>query len=477
MKWAVLILISLVAGCAVSRKPVATTDLPFQVPNEWTASLDENQAPVQPALDWGSTNLVQLIEAALQNNHDLRQVLARVQAAAAQRGIATADLFPSLDFQFDARKQQQNFVGLPIPGAGRQVLTSRSTQYTVSFNTLWELDLWGRVRAGRRAAGAEFQAAREEYQAAQLSLVGQVAKTFYAATEASLQLKLAEETLANYEATAEQVRDRYQRGIRSPLDLRLALNSSAGARALAAQREQEVQVVLRQLELLAGRYPAGTLEEDAELPALDQELPAGLPSELLRRRPDLRAAEERLGAAGARVKEARASFFPRISLTASGGRSSSELQDLLSSQFNVWALAGNFAQPLLEGGRLWSNLRLSKARLEEALQIYYGQVLLAFQEVETRLASANTLQRREEELKEAALQAAAAARLAEQRYRSGLEEFITVLEAQRRELEAQSQLLLVRRLRLENQVELYLALGGATPEPKWQAAAQEPLTP
>ena len=174
----------------------------------------------------------------------------------------------------------------------------------------------------------------------------------------------------------------------------------------------------------------------------------------------MRTAERRLAATTARVKEAKAALFPRIALTTSGGGTSAELEDLLSSQFNVWAIAGNFAQPIFQGGRLRANVRLNEARAREALENYAATALQAFAEVENALANEGLLRARALNLAEAEQESTAALKLAEERYRSGLEDFVTLMEAQRRAFESQSQLLAVRRELLSNRIDLHLALGG-----------------
>jgi len=225
-------------------------------------------------------------------------------------------------------------------------------------------------------------------------------------------------------------------------------------------REEEAGVAQRQLELVAGRYPAGAWEVDGQLPGLPPEVPPGLPSNLLLRRPDLVAAERQLAAALQRVKEAKRSLLPRISLTASGGRSSAELEDLLSSSVNMWSLAANAAQPLFQGGRLLANIDLTEAKAREAVESYREVVLRAFGEVENALASESSLREREVELEESVKQSQAAQRLAEERYLLGLVDFVTLNEAQRSAFSAESQLISVRRRLLDNRVNLYLALGG-----------------
>lgn len=452
------LVLAVAAGCSGSR---SARKLPVAIPSEWAAK--GTNGAVNADRWWesfGDAQLALVVDEALRANHDLRKAAARVEAARGQAKIAGADLLPSAGFSFDSQRRQQNFVGLPIPGAQDRVLTSRSTTHTALLTASWELDLWGRIRSGRRAAIRELEASEREYRAAQLSLAAQTARAWMAAAEAKKQLELARATATSYGTTVRQVRQRYERGIRSPLDLRLALGSEASAQALVAQRENQYQAAARVVEILLGRYPAGNIKTAEALPEVPAAVPAGLPSELLERRADVVAAERRMEASRARVSEAKAALFPRISLTASGGRSSSEVADLLSSQFNIWTLAGNFAQPIFEGGKLRAGVKLAQAQSKQSVEEYASAVLRAFQEVETALAAEQHLERWERELAESVEQTAAATRLAEERYRNGLEEFVTLLESQRRALEAESQLLGVRRQRLENRIDLHLALGG-----------------
>lgn len=406
------------------------------------------------------------VEEALRANLDMAKALARMEASAEAARIAGAALAPSAGLSFDSQRQQQNFVGLPIPGAGNQVLTSRATTHRVGFNVSWELDVWGRLRAGRRAALKDYRAAEVDYRAARQSLAGRVVKAWAMRAEAGEQLSLARATAKNYALVAEQSRRRYERGLRSALDLRLAQGAEASARALEAQRANEWQQAARAFEILLGRYPKGEEGADGEMPLVAGEAPAGLPSELLGRRPDLLAAEAKWEASRHRVKEAKAAMLPRISLSASGGRSSNELEDLLSNNFNVWTLAGNLAQPLFEGGKLRANARMNEARAREAAAEYGAVALRAFREVEAGLAGERWTAERVAGLEVAARESELARALAEERHARGLENFVTVLEAQRRALESASQLLAARRAQVENRVDLHLALGGGFGEAK-----------
>lgn len=461
-------LLVLLASCATAPDKVVVEGLPER--SAWVSAASTNALVAEAWwTTFGSTNLNATVAEALRENHDLMQALARVDAAVAQARIAGADLQPQAGFGFDAAKRQQVFVGLPIPG-GPPALTSKSTSYGASLNLSWELDVWGRIRAGQSAALATAQASEEDFRGAMESLAAQAARAWVAVIAADHQLRLARATEESFAITAEQIGRRYQSGLRSALDYRLAMNNHASARALVALRTRERQIAVRQLEILLGRYPEGAVGADNELPVLDEDIPAGLPSELLERRADLASAERRLASTLARVKEARRALLPRISLTAGGGRTSAELEDLLDASYNMWSLAGNLAQPILQGGRLRANVKLAEARAREALEGYHSIVLRAFGEVETALDSESQLREREAALEEAAFQAGEALRLAEERYFAGLIGFITLMESQRGAFNAETELIRVRQQRLDNRIDLYLALGGGFARPQAELA-------
>lgn len=469
--WLSLTVVTLTVGC-VSPPARRAPETDVRVPEAWTA---ETAGPGPVAGAWwesfGDPALDRLVELALGHNQDLRAAAARLERAGAEARIAGADLEPTVGVGLGAARRRQNFIGLPLPGGG--VLTSTSTSLGVSVETSWEVDLWGRIRAGARAAVAEYQAAEADLRGARLSIVAQTAKAWFAVVEARQQVELARRSADSFRVVAEQVRLRYEEGLRPALDLRLALSNLAGAEALYETRQVQLDRTLRQLEVLIGRYPSGRLLDEFaadSLPDRPPEVPSGLPSELVSRRPDLIAAERRLAAVDQRVVQARRALYPRLSLTASGGTASDALSDLLDGDFRVWSLLANLTQPLFQGGRLRAGVDRAEAAREEALAGYVGQALRAFAEVESALAAESHLALRERQLAEAAEQLAAARRLAEQRYRWGLSDYIVVLESQTRALTAESSLLEVRRQLLTNRLDLHLALGGGFDEP------QEPAT-
>jgi NodT family efflux transporter outer membrane factor (OMF) lipoprotein len=419
---------------------------------------------VPTAGDWWSDfrdqDLAQLITLALEANRDLAAAAARVEAAAAEARIAGADLSPQLAVALDGGRAKRNFIGFPIPGSQGSVLSTTTTTYTTGLSISWEADLWGRLRSGRAAATAGLAAAEAELAAARLSLSGQTAKAWFGLVEAGQQTELARTTVASRRLTREQIERRYAAGIRGPLDLRLARSSEAAAEALLGQRQRQLDAAARRLDLLLSRYPGGTPDGATALPPLPPPAPAGLPSELVRRRPDLLAAERRLAAAGFRISRARAALYPSLRLTGSAGSSSNELDDLLDSDFSVWNLAGSLLQPLFQGGRLRAGVELSEARYREISSLYAQSVLRALSEVETALTAEGLLRRQAEALATAAAEAAAAERLAKDRYGRGVGDYLAVLAAQVQALDAASQLLSARRALLDTRVDLHLALGG-----------------
>lgn len=419
----------------------------------------------------GDPELRDLLEEAFLHNHDLEAAAARVEAADAQATIGGAGRYPSLDASLSRSRSRQNFIGLPIGGGG--VLTNTSTSYNGSLSSSWELDLWGRVRHGAVAANAEREAAWADYAGARLSLAGLVAKGWYAVTESRLQVELAENTVASYEASTEQVRTRFAEGMRTSLDLRLASSQLASARALLEQRQAAYGAQVRQLEILVGRYPGRELRGASALSVPPDDVPSVLPAELLLRRPDVIASERRWVAADHRASQSRRDLLPRISLTASGGRSSNQLEDLLDGDFTVWSLVTNLFQPLFQGGRLRANVRLNDAAADQLAAAFANTALRAFAEVENLLESGYRLARQEGYLGEAVEQATAARELTESRYRSGLVGYVNVLDAQRTELDARSRLLGVQSDRLRNRVDLYIALGGGFPSPSEVLSAHE----
>ena len=453
-------LAALSAGC-VTALPVDRPEVRVPLPERWTAG-DPAAGDVAP--DWwtefGDDDLSAAIETVLARNLDLQAAAARLEQAAADARAAAGALQPSIQASYSGSRRKQNFVGFPIPGAEDRVLSTVFTNQGISLDTTWEVDLWGKLRTTEQAALADLQRSAADLRGAQLSIAGQTAKAWFAIAEAQQQVLLSEATVQNFGQSAERVRDRFESGVRPALDLRLAMLNSSNARAQLAQRRQQLDASTRQLEVLLARYAGGDITPPPDLPAMPPAVPAGVPASLVARRPDLAAAERLVAASEARLRVARRELLPSFSLTANTGTSTNALRTLLNGDFGVWGLVGNVLAPLWQGGRLRAQVSRAEAQVAEVLASYVNTALVAYSEVETALAAEEYLADRVVHLTTSVEQARAAERLADERYTAGLDSYITVLESQRSAFQAESELIVVRRLRLENRVDLYLALGG-----------------
>lgn len=464
--WAIrgALLLFIVTAC---RHPAPVT-LPTAtaLPEQFGAATDDvTTEPVDEAwwTRFGDPRLDNLVNRTLAHNRDLTAAAARLARAEAEARIAGANLRPAVSLDPSFSRQRQNFIGFPIPGASEQVLSTISTRYGVSIQTRWEVDLWGRLRAGSRAALADYQATREELRGARLSLAAQTIRGWFALLEADEQLQLAIASTESFQRSADRVRTRFESGLRPAIELRLALSNLHLARAQVVRWRQQRDSVTRQLEILVGDYPAGRLVDDIDLgglPDLPAAIPLGLPSTLIARRPDLGAAERRISGAEQRTLAARRALYPRLTLTGGVGTVSDELGDLLDGDFRVWSLVTGLTQPLFQGGRLRAEWDRNQQIHLEQVAAFQAAALRAYGEVESALVAGVSLAEQVGHLSNASRQLVAAVELAEDRYRSGVGDYLTVLESQTRALQAQTGTIDARRRLLDNRVNLHLALGG-----------------
>ncbi|HCV99455.1 MAG TPA: transporter [Verrucomicrobiales bacterium] len=449
----------LVAGCA-STPETSTKDITADLPAQWSNVPDASGKT--PTFWWQNFQDEALIEAighALDANPNLNAAAARLDAAWAQARMVGADQLPQIALSSGLSMSQMNMAqfGVNLPGLPTKFDSQR---HNLTLGAQWEIDLWSRVRSGKRAARSNALSQAADFAGALHSLAGQVAKAWMLAIEARQQERLAKFTVTTYETTVERIRARFEQGVRSSLDLRLAGASLAGAKANVAERITAANRATRQLELLLGRIPSNKQIIPEMLPSMPAAVPAGVPAKLLARRPDLVAAEHRLSAARASVRQAKAALYPQISLTASSGTSTSDLSDLVSGDSVIWTVGANLMQPVFQGGRLRQKVNMQSFKFNAAEAGFRSAVLNALGEVENALDAESHLAVMDESLGEAHKQSQAAAQIAQERYDRGLENIITLLEARRRAIDAESRWWSVRRLRLDNRINLHLALGG-----------------
>jgi NodT family efflux transporter outer membrane factor (OMF) lipoprotein len=325
----------------------------------------------------------------------------------------------------------------------------------------WELDLWGRVRSGREAARTQHASAALDAEYARQSIAALAAKSWFLASEARLQKAIAEDMTASVERSLGLAQERLRVGRGDESDVTLARASLATYRDSVRNLEYSYRQAVRALESLAGRYPAGALEVPAQLAAMPGPIPAGMPSELLERRPDVVAAERRVAAAFYGVEEAKAARLPRISLTAAVTSISSELFVLKDRDNPVWSAGAAISAPLFLGGQLQSQIDIRSAEQKQAMAEYARVGARAFSEVESALSAGFTLEEREAILKEAVAENTRALEFTNVRYRVGVGDLRAVQQQSLALSAARTALLRVQAERLVQRVNLHLALGGS----------------
>ncbi|MBV8199076.1 MAG: efflux transporter outer membrane subunit, partial [Acidobacteria bacterium] len=415
-----------------------------------------------------------LIDEALRNAYDLRLAVWRVEEARASAGIARAEYWPQAQVggQWTRSRQFQGSLGSPGspgPSAGAAAGLARPQNlYEVDAGMSWEIDLWGRIRRTNEAALAETLASEEARRGVLLSLVSDVATGYFQLRELDEQLAVARRTAEAFQGSYDLFNRRLTAGAASALDTASAEVSLAAARAAIPDLERQIEAQENRLSLLLGRVP-GAIARGAALAdqALPPAVPAGLPSDLLRRRPDLRQAEQQLVAANANVGVAVADFFPTISLTGAFGGVAPELAGLFTGG-RTWSLGGGLLSPVLQGRRLEAQHGVAVARWEQAKVQYEASVNNAFAEVATALVAYQKLAGVESEQARAVAVNRDAVRLSNQRYLGGRSDYLEVLQAEQAQFAAENALAQARFNRLASLVQLYKALGGG-----WQLSDEQ----
>ena len=444
----------MLAGCAsiTSREEAgaaARASLP-ETPKEWAAAQAKvGDVEVGWIASFKDPVLSKLVYEAQANNKNIQIAAANVDRSRALARQAGAALKPNVNLIAGASES-----GVLDPGVS-------NANYSAGVQLNWEIDLWGRIRSKEQAASSSAEAAEADYVFSQYSLAAGVARAYFIAIEAGLQESVARRTVEALQETARIVNVQYENGLASSQDLALTKSDLATAEDTLTATAGAKRDAVRALEILLGRYPGADLEVRDALPAAPPPPPAGVPSDILERRPDLIAAERNVAAAFNSLDSAKAAKLPAISLTSSIGGSSGSLANLLDPANVAWTIAGNLVAPLFDGGARDAQVQISTAEQKQAVAAYGQTALEAFGEVESNLDQGVVLDQRENSLTEAASEAKEAYRVARLRYDEGETDLIDVLSIQRRVFATESNLVSVERLRLEQRVNLNLALGGS----------------
>lgn len=461
---AAVLLALMTPGCAffppLGSKRLAQDILTINAtaPDKWVALPKLTKSAATGWLrDFGSSKLDSLVQRAIAANPSLKAAEARVRQARAQAVQEGASLFPQVSAGGNASRAQtpsdQRFAGI------NQI----ANRFSWTVNVAWDIDFWGAVADGRLAAVARVMASDETWHAARLSMAATTVQTAVTLAEAESLQRVAEENIRVRRTQLDILEHQLDRGIdpdRVALDVTLSRADLARAESTLQQRRQTADQTRRTLEALLGAYPAAKEPGIGSLPSLRNAIPAGLPSEMLLRRPDLRAAERRVAAALADESSAKKALLPSFRITGSFGRTSQHLDKLIRPESALWNLATQVTQTLFQGGRLKAGIDLERARYDENLQTYANSVLTAFREVETALAAERFLSEQQSALENASTLAEQAEKLALGQYEKGLSDVLTLLDARQRAFDARNTLIAVQAQRLRNRAALHLALGG-----------------
>lgn len=452
--------------------PIAT-QWPGAAANAANTTAVATTATAAADIDWRDffhdAQLQQLIDLALANNRDLRIAVLNIEQARAQYRIQRADQLPSVGLSLSQSRQNPSNSGEGISSVAVGGLALNA----------FELDLFGRVRALSDAAQASYLASAEARKTVQINLIASVANNYLSWLADNELLALTRDTLGTREASLKLTQLRFDNGVASELDCAQSRALHEAARATLAQVQRQRALNENALVLLIGQpLPADLPTRTTRLSsaALLADVPAGLPSDLLERRPDIRQAEQQLLAANANIGAARAAFFPRISLTGSIGRASTELTGLFSSNdsVNAWSWTAQLVAPLFDAGRNQAGLEATQAKRDIAVAQYEKTIQSAFREVADALAGRATLGEQLTAQKAQATAQANAFRLADLRYRNGVANYLDVLDAQRALFSTQQAVTQTALLQRQNQVVLYKALGGGWSKDTQRCASSTP---
>jgi multidrug efflux system outer membrane protein len=455
---------AVLAGCTVGpnyKRPQVAVPTNFRAP----VPLPEPQSASLADLKWFEVfhddKLQELIRVALVENYDLLDAVARVQEARANLGIVHSNQLPQVDasgaLEFTRLSRDGQF---PLPASF--VTTQNRNWGQATLNLLsFEVDLWGRLRRATQAARANLLSAEENRKAVVSTLVSEVASNYFQLRELDYELEISQRTLESRRTSLQLVSDRKDGGIATRLDLRQAEQLVSSAAETVPTLQQQIEQTENRIALLLGRnpesIPRGRSLIEQEVPP---EVPAGLPSALLDRRPDIRAAEQALVAANANIGVAKAAYFPQISLSGALGGQSTRLANLFSGPNGAWSFVPQVTQPIFAGGRLKSTVRLAEAERDSAQIAYQRSIQTAFREVSDALIAHQRTH--ESRLEQERLVIALLDRkdLAYTRYRGGVDTQLNALDADRDLFQAELTLAEIRYAELLSVVDLYKALGG-----------------
>ncbi len=435
------------------ESPRQSCDL--QPPPTWRASASgrEGQLTRGWLSDFSDRGMSAAVDRAMAHNNDLAAAAARMREAEYLRIAGQSRSLPNLSLSSSGTYSMSG--NGPAP-------RSESERYGLNISASWEVDVWKRLRDLNQAIQADTEVVRALYRGARLSLAASTAKSWCNLIAAEQQLELAKVTLESFESNLRISERNYIGTGQGSLDVQFGRTNVASARRALESRRLERDEAARTLETLCGQYPSGSFNAGSDLPTMKRNIPTGIPADLIERRPDLEVGRARIYASAKRADAARKNLLPNIRLTSAAGNSVAQFKDLLDPQWLAASIAASVAQTVYSGGELSHVARAAVERNKELIADYTQTALIAYREVESALSTDSSLRAQEEFLVQEVKQAALAEKQATRDYADGIEgsDILDVLEAQRRNNNAKASMIRLKNERIQNRIDLHLALGG-----------------
>ena len=474
MKLYLMIFIVFFSACA---EKFSTNDFSISesIPSSWDLKLTDSSTVIG---DWWESFEDSLFNDVLsdfnKSSPDLKTISSRMNVAKQILKINKASRLPSFSLGMNGTSRKQNLTAFGLSDdffgggpdssqsndSGSGVTSFSSSNFGLNLTMQWELDVWGKLFNRARGASNEYQSAYYDLCFLSFSMRIQLAKLYFSTVESLEQYELSKETYNSVSELADMVSARYDKGLRSSLDLRLTKSSVASSKAQMEIRKQAYLVLVRRLESMLGKYPSGKYVVNSELASKLPSIAIGIPSEILNRRPDIKSSLAKLQAASHKKSESISSLLPSFILTSSTGNSSNDLNDVLNEDYQIWSQGLTVGLPLFQGGSIRANKNIAEENLNIAKQNLIKTIINAYSEVEQTLFAENSNDILLDAYENAAEQAEAAYKLSRERYDSGLVDLIAVMDSQQRWFLSRSQVLAAKKNKIDTRLNLLLAFGG-----------------
>mgnify|MGYP001345102930 FL=1 len=461
-----LSIIMLTSGCVSSPK-INVESLNIDVPDLWQTEIPNSN---QFTGDWWKifedVNLEKFIVSFQENSPDLQSIMDNKNIAYQSSKINSAGIFPSFNGNVRVDTSVQNLTGFGEAGSAifggnpGEVISFGNSTAGLGINFQWELDIWGRLLNGRKAAQKNYEAISYDLSYLGFSSVIRASQLYFQAVESYEQMMIAQESYRSLVEIRDLVKDRYDRGLKSSLDYRLAETSVLTSIVNVESKSLQLANLNRQLEILIGEYPSGNLITNSSLPVSLPNINPTIPAELVTRRPDIKSLILKAEAEGLLLLQAKRNLLPGISISGTGGTSAQKLEDIFNDDYGIWNVGAAVTAPIFNGGRLKAAAKLQESVLEISKKQLLKGLLNAYSEVEQLLQLEKSLLTQQGAIQTAVKQSLDAYNLSKERYDKGVTILESVLNTQRQYNNIRSQYISLSRQRIDNRLSLFLALGG-----------------